>query len=216
MKGRLGWVVGIGLAAMLLVVPASSNSGGARAGSAEQGCTCHGTANAGVTLELAAPAGYEAGQTYNLTFKVLGAAAPLPVVAANMGGLAVKASSGELIASVPGQTKVLDDGMLTHTEGGNDQREWVFRWKAPSPGAGNVTFSFAGNGVNGGRTADGDQWNKGTKIVPGAPVPATNSSAPTSAGGSGPGLAPLVSGAAVVAALGLHHGLVARRNRGQR
>lgn len=214
MLGRLGWLFSIVLCAVLVAGTGSSSSTGARPGSAQEGCTCHGTATAGVTVDLVAPAQYSAGETYNLTLKIVGAAAPLPVVGANMGGLAVKASAGELILLDSARTKLLEDGMLTHTEAGNDQREWGFRWKAPANASGNVTFSFAGNGVNGNRMADGDQWNKGTRQIAPAPVVAANSSTPASTpGGEGPGPEGLAVAGTLLAALVIQRAVARRRAR---
>lgn len=209
MGRRFLGVLAFALAGVAIVGSAASRSAGAPASAAEGGCGCHGTATAAVSLELTSPANYTPGMTYDLRLKINGAAAPLPAAAQNQGGFSIKASEGELVATDSAKTQPTDN-TLTHTAGGNDQREWAFQWKAPAAGVAKVTFSFAGNGVNGDGTAYGDQWNRAKKEVPlGVAANNTTLPPPSTSGGDSPGPAAVV-GLVLVAAVAVSRSFVAR------
>lgn len=185
MRGTL-WVAVWALAAAGLVGSAASYSGGAQEGRGEAGCTpCHGALAGKVRIDVSLPKTYEPGKTYNATLTIVGAADPLPVIAANHGGFAMEASAGTLEPS-DAKTKMVGK-TLTHTDGGNDQRSWSFRWVAPKPAVGKVTFFFSGNGVNGNRGSDGDEWNKGTFDSAPAPGPNATTTTPSAPAEESPG-----------------------------
>jgi hypothetical protein len=105
----------------------------------------------------------------------------------NLGGFALHATAGGL--SPADDTTQIISGLsdparhdLTHTEGGNDRREWNATWTAPRPASGEVRFYLSVNTVNGDGSSLGDAWAK-----------AEFSSKPAGGGGGppAPGLGPL-------------------------
>lgn len=171
MKLQRAVAVGVFVALVVAFLPfhGLSHSGGADPGNAQSGCTCHGSATSNVRINIQGISEqWTLNTTYNGTLSLEGASEPLPApVGQNKGGFALESSIGSL-ATKDGKTQ-LKGAMLTHTSSGNDDRSWNFQWTSPASGnETSVTFSFAGNAVNGDTKEDIlDQWNKGTKMVAG-------------------------------------------------
>jgi|TARA_B100000315_G_scaffold245550_1_gene271571 hypothetical protein len=131
----------------------------------DNGCVCHGGGgtNQDISVSLTGlPEGdFEPGEIYNLSLTISGGP---DSDGQNQGGFNLKASAGEL-TSIDGSTQI-EDGQLTHTSSGNDQRNWTFQWVAPQSGA--VTFSFHGNSVDGdGSPNSEDLWNSNSLTISG-------------------------------------------------
>lgn len=199
-------LAGLTFVAFLVVASqAWGNSGGAPPGSAQDGCNCH-SANPSNTVKLTLdglPVTFASNSTYNLTLTVEGRAALPAPVGRNQGGFAVEADAGTLVIT-DADTMQLRGAMLTHTAAGNDQRMWNFQWASPANASTNVTFSIAGNAVNGdGLNNAQDEWNLGTVTVG---VPAVNNTTtptptPTPDDKGIPGLGLPASGAAAALAV---------------
>jgi hypothetical protein len=129
------------------------------------GCTCHNpTPAAEVTVTLTGyPTEYDPDTKYTLTITITGGPAPTGV---NQGGFNLKVSAGTLAVPTGANDIQIIGGEATHTSAGNDQRSWDIEWTAPGEGTGDVTFTFAGNSVNGDGTNSGDKWNKGSSTIP--------------------------------------------------
>ena len=127
------------------------------------GCSCHGAdPNTGVTINLSnLPERYNSSQTYTLTLNISGG--PDALEGGNQGGFFIQANYGTL-ESIDDNTWMPDpanETHLTHTEDGNNYREWSFNWTAPESDAKVVKFTVYGNSVNGMDGNIGDYWNKG-------------------------------------------------------
>ena len=138
------------------------------------GCNCHSsTAADDVTLTLSGmPNRFQGGESY--TFEILLEGGP-EVGGENAGGFSLKASHGQFRA-LDDSTQVLSGGESTHTESGNDKRNWTIEWEAPRDDTVAVEFTLLGNAVDGDGEADGDdRWtslsatSKGQNFV-GGPV----------------------------------------------
>jgi hypothetical protein len=140
----------------------SSNSAGILGAS---GCSCHGSSNGGTLLALTGlpSAGYTAGTTYNLSFTVTSSGFA-------KAGFSLECSAGSWSSSNSDVTLSAgaDPNQITHngpkTMTGTSAT-WNFSWTAPASGSGAVTFTYAGNAVNGNGQATMDSWNNGTLIV---------------------------------------------------
>jgi hypothetical protein len=157
-------------ASSLFVWTATSNSAGAPANSAEQGCTCHNAqpSNAVTVAIQGLPESYQAGMAYNITITITGGPPSVPVASQNQGGFALKVSAGSLAA--PDGITVTGGTFATHSAATNNQRTWSLQWIAPNTTVGPVNMSVAGNAVNGDTVNAGglDQWNRATFSVPAA------------------------------------------------
>jgi hypothetical protein len=154
-------------------IDVSARSDGIK-GQSVAGCTCHSaTASGDVTVTLSGePTEYDPDTKYTLTITITGGP---PATGSNHGGFNLKASAGTLAVPSGASDIQIDSGEATHTSAGNDQRSWNIDWTAPAEGAGDVTFTYAGNSVNGDGTNSGDKWNKGsTTISENAPDDTTN------------------------------------------
>lgn len=185
-------VVGFSLAVAAL--GALGHSDGAPESAAVQGCTCHGEEDTGRDLSVrleGLPSEFRPGTNYtvNLTITFNGTLPTLPPpLGMNSGGFALAASAGTL---APADDKAqLKGKTLTHTEAGNDERRWSFRWTAPQGDVRNVTFQFAGNAVNGDGLNDPlDAWKRGAAALNGsapAAPPRNNTTAPEETQTPGP------------------------------
>lgn len=117
------------------------------------GCTpCHGsTANASTMVTIIGlPAMYEPGMGYALTVEVTSTDVP-----GNDGGFDLSVTGGTLIVTDATSTK-LENGDLTQTDFGWNQRAWDFNWTAPQQGP--VTFYVAGLAADGNGGIGGDAW----------------------------------------------------------
>jgi hypothetical protein len=138
----------------------SSNLGGVPGGSAS-GCNCHGSANGGTILTLSGlpSGGYVAGTSYVCTLSVYSSGfvkagfalgCDLGTISSVGSGITLASSNQEIYHSSP----------KTLTASNAD---FIFTWTAPSTGA--VTFSYAGNAVNGNSATSLDMWNKSTSTL---------------------------------------------------
>ena len=123
------------------------------------GCTCHGggaiSQDASLSVE-GVPVNWSHGESYTIYVNLTGPNSQ----GVNAGGFNLRASTGTL-SPFDGLTQVLD-GEATHTPAGNDERNWIVVWHAPSTGS-SVTFTSFGNAVNGdGVAGNGDHWTKET------------------------------------------------------
>ncbi|MBT4058815.1 MAG: hypothetical protein HOE69_00705 [Euryarchaeota archaeon] len=147
---------------------AIAESNGISGGGVDSGCACHGggTADSGVTVTLTGlPDGeYVPGDAYTLTLTIVGGP---DAAGTNSGGFNLRASDG--ILSPTDDNTQIENGELTHTTTGNDQRSWTFNWVAPQFGS--VTFTGYGNSVDGdGSNGATDLWNGVSTTVEGPPV----------------------------------------------
>jgi hypothetical protein len=148
----------------IILIDVSARSNG-MTGVSNSGCTCHNGNNPSgdVTVSLSGyPTEYDPDTKYTLTITITGGPSP---AGANQGGFNLDASSGTLAVPSSASDIQIIGGEATHTTAGNDQRTWDIDWTAPGQGAGDVTFRFAGNSVNGDSTNSGDKWNKGTITI---------------------------------------------------
>lgn len=116
------------------------------------GCTCHGSAAAGVNVAISGPSSLSPGQTGNYTLTITGG--PLSKAGTN-----IAASAGSLDAA--DASLKIQSGELTHTSPKSPTASAVtfgFKYTAPST-PGNVTLYATGNSVNGTGNTSGDQWN---------------------------------------------------------
>jgi len=115
------------------------------------GCTCHGSQSAKVSVVIDGPETMAPGQTENFTLTITGG----PLTA---GGTNIASSAGELIAGVGTQ---LLGNELTHTQPKTSTAEKVvfpFSFTAPTSEM-DVTLYANGNSVNLNGSNSGDQWN---------------------------------------------------------
>lgn len=154
----------------LIYVTMSSSDNGIYNGGNNCG-GCHGGASTSTTVLLdGVPSNYQIGQTYSFTVTVINPGK-------TQAGFNVKATGGTFNAGTGSKTNTAKSE-ITHTapkviSGGN--ASFSFSWTAPTTTAvSSVTFSVAGNAVNGDGNAntDGsDQWNTITSSVTlGAPA----------------------------------------------
>ena len=154
------------LAAMVLIyiTNTSSINGIYNGGTSCGGGGCHGTsANTATTVTLGGlPTSFIAGQTYNLTFTVSNATQP-------KAGFNIYCTAGAFTNGT-GSKVSSSKTQITHTApmaAASGITTFSFTWKAPASIT-PVTFSSAGNAVNGNNSESGDQWNTATVTVPGA------------------------------------------------
>ncbi|HJM19995.1 MAG TPA: choice-of-anchor V domain-containing protein [Candidatus Thalassarchaeaceae archaeon] len=156
------------LCLLLIVGPAAiGESNGISGVGVDNGCVCHGggTQDAEVSVSLTGlPDGeFSPGSTYPLTLTITGGPNS---TGTNNGGFNLRATGGILSPS-DGLTQI-ENGELTHTTIGNDQRSWTFDWVAPQFGS--VTFTGYGNSVNGDGAPDTtDLWNVVSETATGPP-----------------------------------------------
>ena len=139
------------------------------------GCSCH-SGGAGTTAidVFGMPDSFTAGESYELKISISNPAIPGGELTSNMGGFRLIASAGTF---GPGENftdlvQVLEGG-ATHTELGNDVRDWNVTWTAPDSEGQIVDFTLHGNAVNGNAVGEGngntgDAWATYTTSVPGA------------------------------------------------
>ncbi len=142
---------------VLAIVPQMSALPGGISGSAVAGgCNCHGavpTENIDVQL-YGLPEEFIAGETYPLTISFTGGPDAIGV---NQGGFILESSEGDF-TSLDDSTQVID-GVLTHTDSGNDQRSWSVEWVAPHSDNFVAKFTLLVNSVTGNGETTGDEWN---------------------------------------------------------
>ena len=160
----LGFIMSILLAVSTLPTGDSLPTGITDDQMVAQGCTCHttGPMDSNVAINLSnLPERYNSSQTYTLTLNISGG--PDALEGGNQGGFFIQANYGTL-ESIDDNTWMPDpanETHLTHTEDGNNYREWSFNWTAPESDAKVVKFTVYGNSVNGMDGNIGDYWNKG-------------------------------------------------------
>ncbi len=116
------------------------------------GCTCHGSSAAAVTVSINGPATLTPGETADYSITISGG--PL-----TRGGTNIAASAGTLV-NASTDLRVAS-GELTHTApkapaGGTVT--FNFKYTAPAT-AGDITLYASGNSVNNNGSSNGDQWN---------------------------------------------------------
>tara|TARA_Y100001960_G_C14659417_1_gene819993 strand:- start:284 stop:1087 length:804 start_codon:yes stop_codon:yes gene_type:complete len=136
------------------------------------GCTCHADSpDNSVTVILdGVPFHYSPETAYVMKIQLIGG--PEADTDSYTGGFSMRASSGSLSES-EGYAGLVqnwegDQATLTHTDAGasTPDRTWVFTWTSPQEGTGAVTFSIAGNSVNGDMAPSSlDRWNRLTASV---------------------------------------------------
>lgn len=162
MKHRIILILFVAAAGMFTL---TSNKSGV-SGNSTAGCSCHSpTANTSTTVSMTGLTGsYAPDYTYTCTLTVSNSS----MLAA---GCDLRASAGTLTA---GSTTRIINGDITHnTPLGmtNGSSEFVFTWKAPASGTGDVTFNFVGNAVNGDNIAGSpDAWNVGSLTLTESPT----------------------------------------------
>lgn len=139
----------------------------------DSGCVCHGDGtysdDTTITFE-GVPVNWTAEETYTIYVNMTGPDSE----GINSGGFNLRASTGELTA-VDGMVQIVDE-QATHTPAGNDIREWVLEWTAPSNTNQNVIFYLFANAVNGDSSANSmDHWNSQTISVAGQEQPVEES-----------------------------------------
>lgn len=132
--------------------------GGISGVSVGAGCNCHGAVasdDVAVTFE-GLPDEFIADETYLLNISMAGGP---EASGENHGGFNLAASRGTF---TPLDDAVqISDNAATHTESGNDQREWQVEWTAPSSDKVSVQFTLLVNSVNGdGLATSEDLWNQ--------------------------------------------------------
>lgn len=164
---RLWVLLALALAAFgVVATTGAGNSAGAPETAATEGCTCHSPeANPAATIEIEGiPDHYIRNTQYNVTLRIAGGAPALPPPAGqNQGGFAIKGDAKwGTLASVDDTTQLAGDEYLTHTEAGNDQREWRFTWTSTDADFQEfegITFQISANAVNGNGLPDPiDAW----------------------------------------------------------
>jgi len=147
---------------------AIAESDGISGPAVDGGCACHGggAASDSVSTQLTGlPDGeYTPSETYHLTLTITGGP---DMAGANAGGFNFRANGGTLVPT--DDSTQIENGELTHTESGNDVREWAFDWTAPQVGS--VTFSGFVNSVDGdGGSGSDDLWNSFSITTQGPPA----------------------------------------------
>ena len=111
-------------------------------------------------------AGYIPGTTYTITAKAV-------YIGRNKFGFEISPQnvSGTILgtlSNISGRTQTYS-GYIEHTSSSNsgtDSCVWTFKWKAPSPGVGNVTFYGAFNCANNDGSTYGDYIYTSTLVIP--------------------------------------------------
>jgi hypothetical protein len=136
------------------------------------GCNCHNSIPDGsviISLE-GLPDAFNASETYTMNISVSGGAVPIeePV---NTAGFNVWVSRGVLSVAEGATDVQIENAQATHTEAGNDQRNWTVFWTAPASDEVTTEFRITVNTVNGDdQPSNADQWNRLTGEVPGIDV----------------------------------------------
>lgn len=133
---------------------------------ADNGCTCHGGyTNTTQPTILGLPEEFESNITYDLTLSVEAYSEHHSETA--QGGFRLLISNGFVEVQNHSRVQFLDGGW-THTESGNQYRNWNLTWTAPGDNTTTVDFVLHGNAVNGNGNSDGDMWNTFGTVLPGA------------------------------------------------
>ena len=140
-------------------------------GNTSQGCFCHGGGDESGDVEVTItglPDVYNASIRYNLTITIIGGPAMSGV---NSGGFNLNSNYGAF-ESVDNTTQNWDlatSGVeVTHTEFGNNFREWDVIWIAPADDTKDVEFLVFGNAVDGdGLNSNGDKWSSTEMTIEG-------------------------------------------------
>ena len=133
---------------------------------ADNGCTCHGGyTNTTQPTILGLPEEFESNITYDLTLSVEAYSEHHSETA--QGGFRLLISNGFVEIQNQSRVQFLDGGW-THTESGNQYRNWNLTWTAPGDNTTTVDFVLHGNAVNGNGNSDGDMWNTFGTVLPGA------------------------------------------------
>ena len=138
----------------------------------DYGCACHGSvAEESVSIQVSGfPDQWVIGESYELTIQ---GESSVVNDGENQGGFNLKVEGG--ILSSHDESVHIIDGEATHTEEGNDQREWSVTWTAPSRGTQKINWRVYVNTVNGDGTSDaGDSWNIMSSSIVGPDKVVTN------------------------------------------
>ncbi len=136
------------------------------------GCTCHAEEpDNSVTVVLDGfPFHYSPNTVYEMKIQLIGG--PEADLSSYTAGFSMRVSDG-LLGPGEGfdehvQNWEGDVSSLTHTDNGakTSDRTWMISWTSPEEGTGAVTFSIAGNSVNGDMAPSSlDRWNRLTSTV---------------------------------------------------
>lgn len=155
----LNTLMGVMFISTFFILGHSAGMTGKTKKSGTDGCSCHGSQSAAVTVLIEGPATLGPGITGDYTITISGG----PLVKA---GTDIAASAGTL-AKVDNSLQ-LTAGELTHTapkSPANSKVTFAFKYTAPAT-TGQVTLFANGNSVNNSGSSAGDQWNFATnKIV---------------------------------------------------
>ena len=135
---------------MVVFTPLNEASSSGKPNSANS-CSCHGSANSGVTPTHNFPSTYNPGQSYTINIGVNGGVGGLN----SGGGFSLTVSKGTL--SNPGADAKIVQGSATHSN--SNSRSWTVSWTAPQSGSGQVNVQLAVNTVDGTGGTSGDAWN---------------------------------------------------------
>ena len=116
------------------------------------------------------PDQYEANKTYTLQITTTGGAESIENHT-NYGGFNLWISHG-ILSNLSDEVQVYSDNEVSHTEAGNDQRDWTVNWTAPADNSTRIQYRLHVNTVNGdGVPSDADQWNRIMGSFGGFPEP---------------------------------------------
>ena len=163
------WILVILIAFLVFfVTPAESRSPGISYDDAKNGCICHGSSETN-SIEISIsglPERFEASITYDLEISITGGP-EITSDSQNHGGFSLSSNIGTF-SSKDESTQLMEDGSISHTSEGNDQRTWALQWTAPSDDAKKAKFNLGGNSVNGdGEPNELDKWNFAESAVAG-------------------------------------------------
>jgi|ETNmetMinimDraft_1059919.scaffolds.fasta_scaffold00855_9 hypothetical protein len=158
--------IAISVLLLFLMLPiGQAYQGGISGGVISNGCSCHGDGVASDNVEIAInglPGNWNYSQSYTFTIS-----ATTDVSATNglpQGGLNVMSNIGSL-SSLDNSTQI-QNLQLTHTDEGNEVRNWTVEWHAPSSGHANLELRIIVNTVDGDGVPDSDDhWNVETISV---------------------------------------------------
>ena len=153
---------------VFFVTLAESRSSGVAYDDAKNGCICHSSsATSDVTISISdLPRKFEASEIYDLNITLTGGP-EITSDSQNHGGFTLTSSIGTL-SSKDEYTQLMEDGSITHTSAGNNQRTWKVQWTAPSDDSQSVEFKVGGNSVNGDdEPNEQDKWNSAEITVKG-------------------------------------------------
>ena len=154
------------LITIFLIIPSTQSYPNGVGEVANDGCICHGAIQSTTEIKVdGLPTKYEANTSYNGKISITNEVQESSNNS-TIGGFRMLVSHGELVFDNPAISQFIEDGW-THTENGNQFREWNFTWTSPMDNTSYVEFKIYGNAVNGNGNSYGDEWNSLELKVPG-------------------------------------------------